>query len=42
MDGWRGWRGLAADYGEHTDVVLQELGYGDEDLVELRIEKAIW
>ena len=42
VDGWRGSRGLAADYGEHTDEVLQELGYGDEDLVELRIETAIW
>ncbi len=42
VDGWRGSRGLAADYGQHTDEVLQELGYGDEDLLELRVEKAIW
>lgn len=42
VDGWRGSRGLAADYGQHTDEVLKELDYGDEDLVELRVEGAIW
>jgi crotonobetainyl-CoA:carnitine CoA-transferase CaiB-like acyl-CoA transferase len=42
VDGWRGARGLAAEYGEHTDEVLQELGYEDEELVDLRIQRAIW
>ena len=39
---WRGAHGIAADYGEHTDVVLEELGYGVQAREELRIAGAIW
>jgi formyl-CoA transferase len=42
VDGWRGSRGVAAEYGEHTDEVLRELGYDDDDLLELRVRSAIW
>lgn len=42
VDGWRGARTVAAEYGEHTDEILKELDYRDEDLVELRVESAIW
>ncbi|MDH4146104.1 MAG: CoA transferase, partial [Acidimicrobiia bacterium] len=39
---WRGARGVSAEYGEHTDAVLRELGYGDDEMVALRVEGAIW
>jgi crotonobetainyl-CoA:carnitine CoA-transferase CaiB-like acyl-CoA transferase len=39
---WRGHRAVAADYGEHTDEILGELGFGEEDLVDLRVAGAIW
>ena len=42
IDGFRGVRGLAADYGEHTDQVLADLGYDEEDVLNLRTEGAIW
>lgn len=42
VDGWRGSRGVAAEYGEHTDEVLRELGYDDDALLELRAGSAIW
>jgi len=42
VGGWRGRRSAAADYGEHTDAVLTELGYGEEQLVDLRVAGAIW
>jgi crotonobetainyl-CoA:carnitine CoA-transferase CaiB-like acyl-CoA transferase len=35
-------RGLAAAYGEHSDAVLAELGYTEEQITELRIKEAIW
>ena len=42
VDGFLGSRGVAAEYGEHTDEVLAELGYDDEELLRLRIDGAIW
>ena len=36
VDGFRGVRGLAAAYGEHSDAVLAELGYAEEQITELR------
>ncbi len=42
VDGWTGARSVAADYGEHTDEVLRELGYSDDELIELRASSAIW
>ena len=39
---WRGARSTAARYGEHTDEVLSELGYNDEDRLNLRVASAIW
>lgn len=38
----RGVRGTAAGYGEHTDVVLAELGYAEAEVQQLRIDGAIW
>lgn len=42
VDGFAGVRGSAAAYGEHSDDVLRELGYSEEELVELRLADAIW
>lgn len=42
VDEWRGARGLAADYGEHTDDVLAELGYDDDQILQLKAEGAVW
>jgi crotonobetainyl-CoA:carnitine CoA-transferase CaiB-like acyl-CoA transferase len=42
VDGFQGVRGLAAAYGEHSDAVLAELGYTDEEIIELRLQEAIW
>jgi crotonobetainyl-CoA:carnitine CoA-transferase CaiB-like acyl-CoA transferase len=42
VDGFQGARGLAAAYGEHTDGVLAELGYTEEQITELRLKEAIW
>lgn len=36
VDEYRGARGTAADYGEHTDEVLTELGRSPADIAELR------
>jgi hypothetical protein len=35
-------RGLAAAYGEHSEEVLSELGYTEDEIVELRLKEAIW
>jgi len=42
VDGFRGVRGRAADYGEHSEAVLRELGYSDEEIVQLRLDEAVW
>ena len=42
VDEFRGARGVAADYGEHTDQILAELGYGDDEVVDLRVAGAVW
>ena len=39
---WRGSRSVAADYGQHTDEVLAELGYEETKVLELRAAEAIW
>ena len=36
VDEFRGARGGTADYGEHTDEILAELGYDAEQVLELR------
>lgn len=42
IDGFRGARGLAAEYSEHTDEILAELGYSEDEIVMLRADSAIW
>lgn len=42
VDSWRGARGLAAEYGQHTDEVLTDLGYDEEAVLALRANGAIW
>ena len=42
VDEFRGMRGGTADYGEHTDEILAELGYSDEQILELKIADAVW
>ncbi len=42
VDDYRGARGTAADYGEHTDEILAELGYSDDDVLDLRVAGAVW
>ncbi len=39
---WRGTRAPAADYGQHTDEVLSELGYDEAARTQLRIDGAVW
>ena len=42
VDGFRGTRGPVADYGEHTDEVLSELGFDDDSITQLRVDGAVW
>jgi len=42
VDAFAGARTTASAYGEDTDGVLGELGYGEDELVELRVAGAIW
>ena len=42
VDGFGGVRGLAADYAEHTDEVLTELGYTDDEVLMLKATGAVW
>ncbi len=42
VDGYKGARGLAADYAQHTDEVLGELGYDDEQILQLKVDGAAW
>jgi|TARA_B110000914_G_scaffold123360_1_gene107731 crotonobetainyl-CoA:carnitine CoA-transferase CaiB-like acyl-CoA transferase len=42
VDGYEGSRGSAANYGEHTDEILEELGLTEDERLTLRISGAIW
>ena len=42
VDEFRGARGSTADYGEHTDEILAELGYDDEQVLNLKAASAVW
>ena len=42
VDGFKGVRGTAAEYGEHTDELLAEYGYTDDEILDLRVAGAIW
>ena len=42
VDEFRGARGSTADYGEHTDEILAELGYDDEQVLDLKAASAVW
>jgi crotonobetainyl-CoA:carnitine CoA-transferase CaiB-like acyl-CoA transferase len=42
VDDWRGARSVAADYSEHTDAILAELGYTVDEVVDLRVAGTIW
>lgn len=42
VDGHRGERGSAAEYNEHTDEILAELGHDESSILELRASGAIW
>ena len=42
VDEFRGARGGTADYGEHTDEILAELGYDDEQVLDLKAANAVW
>ncbi|MEM7340305.1 MAG: CoA transferase [Actinomycetota bacterium] len=42
IDEFRGSRGLAAEYSQHTDEILSELGYDSDRILQLRADGAIW
>ena len=42
VDGFRGRRGPTADYAEHTDEVLSELGFTEDEILGFRIGGSIW
>lgn len=42
VDGFKGIRGTAADYGEHTDELLAEYGYDDDEIIDLKVNGAVW
>lgn len=42
VDDWRGARGSAADYAQHTDAVLGELGYDDDQILQLKAAGSVW
>jgi CoA:oxalate CoA-transferase len=42
IDDFRGSRGPAAEYSEHTDEILAELGYTEDEIIMLRADSAIW
>lgn len=42
VDDWRGARGEAATYGQHTDDVLSELGYDADEILMLKATDAVW
>lgn len=42
VDGWHPFHHVAAAYGEHTDEVLAELGLTPDEVMQARIDGAIW
>jgi crotonobetainyl-CoA:carnitine CoA-transferase CaiB-like acyl-CoA transferase len=42
VNGWQGARGTAAGYNAHTDQILDELGYDDDQRTELRAQSVVW
>ena len=42
VDDFRGARGNTADYAEHSDEVLAELGYSSDDIIQLKVDGAVW
>lgn len=42
VDDWTGARGSAASYGQHTDDVLGELGYNEDEILSLKATDTIW
>lgn len=42
VDGWRPYDAVAASYGEHTDEVLAELGLTEDEILQARIDGAVW
>ena len=42
VDEFRGVRGSTADYGEHTHEILAELGYDDEQILNLKAANTVW
>ncbi|MDH4144729.1 MAG: CoA transferase [Acidimicrobiia bacterium] len=42
VNGWTGGRTVAAGYGEHTDEILAELGYDEDQRIGLRVGGTIW
>jgi crotonobetainyl-CoA:carnitine CoA-transferase CaiB-like acyl-CoA transferase len=42
INSWGGTRGTAAEYSQHTDEILAELGHDDDQRLQLRAEGAIW
>jgi crotonobetainyl-CoA:carnitine CoA-transferase CaiB-like acyl-CoA transferase len=42
VDDWRGARGEAAEYAQHTDEVLAELGFDEDAVLALKAAGAVW
>jgi len=42
VDGWHDPGTVAAEYGQHTDAVLTELGLTPEEIMELRVDGTVW
>jgi CoA:oxalate CoA-transferase len=42
VNGWQGARSVAADYSEHSDEILDELGYDEDRRIVLRGQGTLW
>ena len=42
VDGWRPFDAVAAAYGQHTDEVLAEVGISPDEVMQARIDGAVW
>ena len=42
VDGWRPFHAEAAAYGQHTDEVLRELGLTEVEVLQARVDGAVW